>query len=86
MNTLVLATSDGDVKIREDELSFIADSELADLRISRANLHRCFAEGVLPMRWRKPAERVRPVASAKLDGTWGGPPRALFTRVIRNEF
>jgi hypothetical protein len=69
LNTLYIGTDHGDVRIREDELASIGNADLKMLRISRADLHRCFAEGVVLMQRKNPAD-VRPVASEMLDGKW----------------
>jgi hypothetical protein len=70
VNILQIATEDGDIEIREDELASITNAELADLRLSREQLHQLFAEGVELMRSRKPGDRVRPVAMEISDGDW----------------
>jgi hypothetical protein len=65
---LALATDYGDVEIREDDLSLLADAELKKLRITRTELYQAFAEGAELMKSR--SDRVRPVAHKTFDGTW----------------
>jgi hypothetical protein len=67
-----LGTSEGNLKINEDDLDRITDAQLAELSISRKELHRVFAEGVRLMQSRgvKPSHRARPVADQRLDGKW----------------
>jgi hypothetical protein len=38
--------------------------------MSRADLHRCFAEGIELMKGMKPGDRCRPVAHRRPDGRW----------------
>jgi hypothetical protein len=38
--------------------------------MSRADLHRCFAEGIELMKGMKPDDRCRPVAHRRVDGQW----------------
>jgi hypothetical protein len=38
--------------------------------MSRADLHRCFAEGIELMKSMKPGDLCRPVAHRRLDGQW----------------
>lgn len=68
--TLTLGTEDGDVEIREDELPTITDEDLVMLGISRAELHRCFAEAAELMQGVDPLERKRAVADQRPDSTW----------------
>ena len=73
---LEISTDEGGILIREDELSSITDAELQRLRISREDLHRCFAEGAAKlmqgklMQGMKPGDRVRPCADETRDGKW----------------
>ena len=68
MNVLYVNTADGDVEIREDEP--VTNADLRKLGMSRADLHRCFAEGIELMKGMKPDDRCRPVAHRRLDGQW----------------
>jgi hypothetical protein len=73
MNTLSIATEEGEVIICDHELPSITDADLKLLRISRSELQRAFAEGVKLMRMRndKPDRHwVRPCASEGIDGRW----------------
>jgi hypothetical protein len=70
MRTLSISTDDGDVTITEDELPTITGKELEYLHISRAELHRCFAEAAALMENYTPADCVRLIASKTLDGKW----------------
>jgi hypothetical protein len=70
MNTLHIATADGDVEIREDKLASVTDAELALMEISRDDLHRCFAEGVELMQGMTPSDRVRPLAYYTYGNGW----------------
>jgi hypothetical protein len=65
-----IATDDGEVTIREDEISSLTEEELRALRISRAELQRVFAEGVKLTRDISPGDHVRPCASEDLQGEW----------------
>jgi len=67
---LAVPTAYGAVEIGEDELRTLTDKELAKLRISREELHRCFAEGVKLMKRRGGSDRVRPIAVETYDGKW----------------
>ena len=69
-NTLSVSTAYGDVAISENELPAVTDKDLAKLRISREELHRCFAEGLKLMAGRSDSDRVRPVATETFDGKW----------------
>src|SRR5262245_15607922 len=62
MNMLEISTDKGAIANREAELPLITDDQLRKWRISRQQLHWCFAEGVRLMQSRKPADWVRPVA------------------------
>ena len=66
-----IATEDGDVEIREEDLSVITDAELRMLRISREELRRCFGEAMEMMRGATQADWVqaRPVA-VPLNRKW----------------
>jgi len=68
-NILGIATDDGDVILREDQLASITEDELKFLRISRNDLIRCFAEGEVLMQGNS-SKDVRPVAYETRDGTW----------------
>jgi hypothetical protein len=52
-----------------DALEKITENELKLLRISREDLIRCFAEGVVLMLGKNPRD-VRPVAHENKDGKW----------------
>jgi hypothetical protein len=67
---LAVSTAYVAVEIGEDELSTLTNEELAKLRISREELHRCFAEGVKLMKGRSDSDRVRPIAVETYDGKW----------------
>ena len=56
--------------IQEDDLTLLSDAELKTLRMSRADLQRCFAEGVRLMRGKTLRDRVRPCANETLEGGW----------------
>ena len=56
--------------IQEDDLTLLTDAELRTLRMSRADLQRCFAEGVRLMRGKTLRDRVRPCANETLEGGW----------------
>jgi hypothetical protein len=56
--------------IGEDDLPSLTNEELAKLRISREELHRCFAEGVKLMGGRSDSDRVRPCAVKTFNGKW----------------
>jgi hypothetical protein len=66
-----LATEDGDVEIREEDLLVITDAELRMLRISREELNRCFGEAMEMMRGATQADwaQARPVAGS-LNRKW----------------
>ena len=54
MDILHLSTKEGEVVISQDQLASITDAELKWFGISRADLCRCFAEGVKLMQAMKP--------------------------------
>jgi len=58
----------GDLEISEDELAGITDEQLAEWEISRATLHRCFAEGVELMKDYTERDQMRPIAEHTGDG------------------
>jgi hypothetical protein len=72
MSSLTIATPAGaDIEIQQHELATITDEKLHNLLgMSRADLHRCFTEGMELMRGVEPGRRVRPIAEQTLDGTW----------------
>ena len=70
MAILVVSTDAGDIAIQEHEISTITAAELCQLRISRADLRRLFAEAAKLLQGIKPRERARPVANRALDGHW----------------
>ena len=69
---MALSTENGDIEIREQDLSSIAAAQLKGCRITRKQLRRCFAEAMEMMRdatqedWAK----GRPTAVQALNGTW----------------
>jgi hypothetical protein len=67
---LAVSSAYGAVEISEDELPRLTNRELAKLRISREELHRCFAEGVKLMKGRSDSDRVRPIAVETFNGKW----------------
>ena len=67
---LAISTAYGAVEISEDELPRLTNEELAKLRISREELHRCFAEGVKLMKGYSDSDRVRAIAAETYDGKW----------------
>ena len=67
MTMLVVSTDLGDIAIQEHEMSTITAAELCQLRLSRADLRRLFAEGMTLM---QAGARARPVATRALDGHW----------------
>ena len=70
-NVLWLVSTDaGDFAIQEHEILTITAAELCQLRISRADLRRLFAEAAKLLLGIKPRDRVRPVAIRALDGHW----------------
>jgi hypothetical protein len=58
------------VAIQENDLTLLSDAELKTLRMSRADLQRCFAEGVRLMEGKTESDRVRPCADETRDGKW----------------
>jgi hypothetical protein len=62
--------SGDDIEITENQLAALSDADLKELRISRDELHRIFAEGqqLMAESGIVESDRVRPVASATLDG------------------
>jgi hypothetical protein len=58
------------VAIHENDLTSLIDEQLKLLRISRAELRRCFAEGVKLMQGKTESDRVRPCADEIRDGKW----------------
>jgi hypothetical protein len=70
MTMLVVSTDAGDIAIQEDEMSTITAAELCQLRLSRADLRRLFAEGANLLQGVKPGDRAHPVATRALDGRW----------------
>jgi len=69
---LEISCNDGGYTIFAEELDLLTDKQLRKLHISRAELKRCFAEGVALMRERGITERdrVRPCADETLNGEW----------------
>jgi hypothetical protein len=69
---MTLGTKDGNVDIREADLSSVTDAELRRLRITRDELCRCFAEAMEMMRGATPADwaKARPIAEEIRDGEW----------------
>jgi hypothetical protein len=67
---LEVSIIDGAINITEEDLTRATKAQLRWLRISRAELKRCFYEGVEMMKRWQPRDRVRPCADQKLDGTW----------------
>jgi hypothetical protein len=59
---LELCTDGGGIAIHEDDLSTITDAKLQEWRISRDELCRCFAEGIVLMRDKTESDRLRPCA------------------------
>jgi hypothetical protein len=67
-----LGTEEGDVEIREEDLSLVTAAELKKYRITRAELRRCFAEAMELMKGATQEDwaRRRPVCEETLDGKW----------------
>ena len=65
-----MSTGAGDIAIQEHEVSTITAAELCQLRISRADLRRLFAEAAKLLQRTKPRGSARPVATRALDGHW----------------
>src|SRR5215467_2265434 len=68
MAILVVSTDAGDIAIQEHEISTITAAELCQLRISRADLRRLFAEAAKLLQGIKPRDRALLVAIRALDG------------------
>jgi hypothetical protein len=67
-----LATAEGDVKIRAEDLSLVRAADLKKFRITRAELRRCFAEAMELMKSATQEDwaRRRPVCEETSDGKW----------------
>jgi hypothetical protein len=67
-----LGIEEGDLEIREQDLSRITAAELKRFRITRAELRRCFAEAMELMQGATQEDwaRGRPVCDETLDGKW----------------
>ena len=73
MRPIILEVSSdrGDsIAIQANDLTLLTDAELMTLRMSRADLQRCFAEGVKLMEGTTEHDRVRPCADETADGEW----------------
>jgi hypothetical protein len=73
MRPIILEVSSdrGDsIAIQADDLTLLTDAELMTLRMSRADLQRCFAEGLKLMEGTTERDRVRPCADETADGEW----------------
>ena len=70
MAVLVVSTEVGDFAIQEDEILTITAAELCQLRISRADLRRLFAEAAKLLLGIKLRDQVRLVATRALNGYW----------------
>jgi hypothetical protein len=73
MRPIILEVSSdrGDsIAIHADDLTLLIDAELKALRMSRADLQRCFAEGVKLMEGTTERDKVRPCANETADGEW----------------
>jgi hypothetical protein len=70
MAVLVVSTDAGDFAIQEDEISTITAAELCQLRISRADLRRLFAEAAKLLLGIRPRDQARLVVTRALDGHW----------------
>ena len=70
MAVLVMSTDAGDFAIQEDEVSTITAAELCQLRISRVDLRRLFAEAAKLLLGIKPRDQARLVATRATDGYW----------------
>jgi hypothetical protein len=67
---LELVSDEGEVSIlREDQLASVSDAELRRFGISRANLQRCFEEGVEDMQKISASDGMRPCAERE-NGRW----------------
>jgi hypothetical protein len=70
MAVLVVSTEAGDFAIQEYEVSTITAAELCQLRISRVDLRRLFAEAAKLLLGIKPRDQARLVVTRTLDGHW----------------
>jgi hypothetical protein len=73
MRPIILEVSSdrGDsIAVQADDLTLLTDDELKTLRMSRADLQRCFAEGVRLLEGTTERDRVRPCADETADGEW----------------
>jgi hypothetical protein len=70
MTVLVMSTDAGDFAIQEDEVSTITAAELCQLRISRVDLRRLFAEAAKLLLGIKPRDQARLVATRAPGGYW----------------
>ena len=70
MAVLVVSTDAGDFAIQEHEVSTITAAELCQLRISRVDLRRLFAEAAKLLLGIKPRDQARLVATRAPDGYW----------------
>ena len=70
MAVLVVSTDAGDFAIQEHEVSTITAAELCQLRISRVDLRRLFAEAAKLLLGIKPHDQARLVATRARDGCW----------------
>ena len=69
MAVLVVSTDAGDFAIQEHEVSTITAAELCQLRISRVDLRRLFAEAKLLLGI-KPRDQARLIVTQAFDGHW----------------
>jgi hypothetical protein len=70
MAVLVVSTDAGDFAIQEHEILTITAAELCQLRISRADLRRLFAEAAKLLLGISPRDQARLVVTRALDGHW----------------
>jgi hypothetical protein len=70
MAVLVVSTDAGDFAIQEHEISTITAAELCQLRLSRADLRRLFAEAAKLLLDIKLRDQARLVGTRALDGRW----------------
>ena len=70
MTVLVVSTNAGDFAIQEHEISTITAAELCQLRISRVDLRRLFAEAAKLLQGIRRRDQAGPVAIRALDGHW----------------
>ena len=68
MAVLVVSTDAGDFAIQEHEVSTITAAELCQLRISRVDLRRLFAEATKLLLGIKPRDQARLVATRSPHG------------------